>query len=72
MHSKEHQALLDQLGPEDRAVVNWMYEVTKAPAVGVILWGIAHSVATDHQDWSFWQVAREVKRRAEPVFGNVQ
>jgi len=67
MPGKIHQEILDRLGPEDRNSLNWMYEATKSPEVSVMLWGMAQAIAADHQDWTFWQVLREMQNHATLV-----
>jgi hypothetical protein len=61
MPSITHLQLLARLAPEDAAVVDWLYEATREPKVGVMLWGMAQMCAADHQDWTFFQVLREIK-----------
>jgi hypothetical protein len=77
MPTKQHQELRDRLPtPEDRAAADWIYEVTRAPEIATVLWGMAEAIAADHQDWTFWQVVRELKKRVTvitvPAGGQVQ
>jgi hypothetical protein len=48
--------------PEQQKVAEWFYQKTLDPELAVMFLGVAEWVATDHPEWSWWKVMREVKK----------
>ena len=46
---------------EQQEIAEWYYQVTQDPELAVMLLGMAEWIATDHAEWSWWQVMRAMK-----------
>ncbi len=45
-----------------------MYELTHKPELGVMLLGMMEVLATDHPDWTYWQILAQVRKQVEVIW----
>lgn len=61
--SMQLQRFSGLISDEQRAHVEWVVELSKDDLVMKLLFGYCLTIAVEHQDWSWWQVLEEARRR---------
>lgn len=61
--TSERAEVRERLTHEQRVLEEWVYDATRNHAYGVVLLGVMAYVASEHLDWTYWQVVAEARGR---------
>lgn len=59
--------LLQGLSRVDGELIEWAYEICRGGDVAIMLHGLMQAIASQHQDWTYFQVLREARRHMPSV-----